>query len=192
MEITFDRSRMLKAVNTAKSFAEGSSAVKVLQGTFLSARGRQGPSDDDRPRRCGARSNWMPALPRRGPSRFPCKTLGTVLKALPHSRVSLRKEADDAIAWRPGLPKSVWRVVDVEEYPDINPPCERLAAMPLPASLVNKVAYAVSHDETRYTLNGVHVEAGAAGLKAGGHRRPPAGALPRPLASSGKRPGRRR
>ncbi|MDE0206630.1 MAG: hypothetical protein OXP66_11450, partial [Candidatus Tectomicrobia bacterium] len=37
MEITFDRSQMLKAVNTAKSFAEGSSALKVLQGTFLSA-----------------------------------------------------------------------------------------------------------------------------------------------------------
>ena len=62
---------------------------------------------------------------------------------------------------------------DAEEYPDVNPPQERLAAIPLPAALVNKVAYAVSQDETRYTLMGVNVEVGAAGLKlvaTDGHR----------------------
>ena len=62
---------------------------------------------------------------------------------------------------------------DAGEYPDINPPEERLAALPLAASLVNKVAYAVSSDQTRYTLNGVHVEAGGAGLRmvaTDGHR----------------------
>ena len=37
MEISFERSQMLKAVNTAKSFAEGSSALKILQSTFVSA-----------------------------------------------------------------------------------------------------------------------------------------------------------
>ena len=37
MEINFDRSQMLKAVNTVKTFAEGSSALKVLQSTFMSA-----------------------------------------------------------------------------------------------------------------------------------------------------------
>ena len=62
---------------------------------------------------------------------------------------------------------------DAGEYPDISPPEDRLAAMPLAASLVNKVAYAVSNDETRYTLNGVRVEVGAAGLRlvaTDGHR----------------------
>ena len=45
--------------------------------------------------------------------------------------------------------------------------------MPLNADLVDKVAYAVSKDETRYTLAGVYVEVSAGGLKlvaTNGHR----------------------
>ena len=47
MRITFDRSQMLKAVNTAKTFAEGSPALKVLQGMHLSAGVRPRPADND-------------------------------------------------------------------------------------------------------------------------------------------------
>ena len=171
MEITFDRSRMLKAVNTAKSFAEGSSALRVLQGAFLCAEsGRVRLTTTDLSLWCEVELDAR--VSEAGTVAVPVKTLGTVLKTLPQSRVSLRKEADDVLL---AAGSSEVRItgLDVGEYPDIDPPCERLAAMPLPASLVNKVAYAVSHDETRYTLNGVHIEAGASGLKmvaTDGHR----------------------
>ena len=171
MEITFDRSRMLKAVNTAKSFAEGSSALKVLQGAFLCVEaGKVRLTTTDLTLWCQVELDARVAEP--GTLAVPVKTLGTVLKTLPQSRVSLRKEEDDVLL-AAGASEVRITGLDAGEYPDINPPCERLAAMPLPASLVNKVAYAVSHDETRYTLNGVHIEASAAGLKmvaTDGHR----------------------
>jgi len=171
MEITFDRSQMLKAVNTAKNFAEASSGQKILQSTFVSAGfGRVRLTTTDLSLWCQVALDAR--TPQPGTVAVPVRTLGTVLKTLPHSRVSLRKDGDDV---RLAAASSEVRLagVDTEEFPDINPPQERLAAIPLPASLVNKVAYAVSQDETRYTLNGVHVEVGGAGLKlvaTDGHR----------------------
>ena len=171
MEIILDRSQMLKAVNTAKNFAEGSSGQKILQSTFVSAGfGRVRLTTTDLSLWCQVELDAR--TPQPGTVAVPVRTLGTVLKTLPHSRVSLRKEGDDVCL---AAASSEVRLagVDVEEFPDINPPQERLAAIPLPAALVNKVAYAVSNDETRYTLNGVNVEVGAAGLKlvaTDGHR----------------------
>ena len=171
MEITFDRSRMLKAVNTAKSLAEGSSALKILQSTFLSAgQGHIRLTATDLSLWCQVELEARTAEP--GTAAVPVRTLGTILKTLPHSRVSLRKEGDDVCL---SAASSEVRLagLDTEEYPDINPPEERLAAIPLPASLVNKIAYAVSNDVTRHTLNGVNIEVGAAGLKlvaTDGHR----------------------
>ena len=171
MQITFDRSQMLKAVNTAKSFAEGSSAMKILQSTFVSAGfGRVRLTTTDLSLSCQVELDAR--TPQPGTAAVPVRTLGTILKALPHSRVSLRKEGDD-VCLAAGSSEVRLAGVDVEEYPDVNPPQERLAAIPLPAALVNKVAYAVSHDESRYTLMGVNVEVGAAGLKlvaTDGHR----------------------
>ena len=171
MELNFDRSQMLKAVNTAKTFAEGSSALKVLQSAFVSAGfGRVYLTATDLTLWCQVGLDAR--TPQPGTAAVPVRTLGTVLKTLPHSHVSLHTEGDD-VCLAAGSSEVRITGFDADEYPDINPPQERLAAIPLPASLVNKVAYAVSNDETRYTLNGVHVEVGAAGLKlvaTDGHR----------------------
>ena len=170
MEITFDRSRMLKAVNTAKSFAD-SSGLKVLQNTLLSAGfGHVRLTTTNLSLWCQVELDAK--TPQPGTVLVPVRTLGTVLKTLPHSRVSLRKEGND-VCLASGSSDVRITGVDPDEYPEINPPQERLATVPLNASLVNKVAYAVSNDETRYTLNGVYVEVGAAGLRlvaTDGHR----------------------
>ena len=171
MEITFERSQMLKAVNTAKSFAEGSSGLKVLQSTFLSAAsGRVRLTATDLSIWCQVDLDARTSEP--GTAVVPVRTLGTILKTLPHSRVGLRKDGDD-VSLTAGSSEVRLAGIDAGEYPEINPSHERLAAIPLPASVVDKVAYAVSSDETRYTLNGVCIEVGAAGLKlvaTDGHR----------------------
>ena len=171
MEIIVDRSRMLKAVNMAKTFAESSSAMKVLQNTLLSAGcGRVRLATTDLSVFCQVELDAR--TPQPGTAAVPVRALGTVLKTLPQSRVSLRKDGDD-VCVAAGSSEIRLAGCDVEDYPDIEPPQERLAAIPLPAELVNKVAYAVSNDETRYTLNGVNIEVGAGGLKlvaSDGHR----------------------
>ena len=171
MEIIFDRSQMLKAVNMAKTFAESASAMKVLQSALLSAGGgRVRLTTTDLTLFCQV--DLDARTPEPGTAAVPVRALGTVLKTLPQSRVSLRKDGDD-VCLVAGTSEVRITGPEVEEYPDISPPEGRLAAIPLPAALVNKVAYAVSSDETRYTLNGVNIEVGAAGLKLSatdGHR----------------------
>ena len=94
MEITFDRSQMLKAVSMAKTFAESSSAVKVLQSALLAAEsGRVRLTTTDLSLRCQVELDAR--TPHPGTVAVPVRTLGTVLKTLPQSRVSLRKDGDD-------------------------------------------------------------------------------------------------
>ena len=170
MEISFDRSRMLKAVNTVKSFAD-SSGLKVLQSTLISAgQDRVRLTTTDLTLSCQVELDAR--TPEAGTVVVPVRALGTVLKTLPHSRVGLRKEGDN-VCLAAGSSKVRITGVDPDEYPEISAPQERLAAVPLNPSLVNKVAYAVSNDETRYTLGGVCTEVGVAGLKlvaTDGHR----------------------
>ena len=83
MEITFDRSQMLKAVNTAKTFAEGSSSMKILQSTFVSAGfGRVRLTTTDLSIWCQV--DLDARTPQPGTVAVPVRTLGTVLKTLPN------------------------------------------------------------------------------------------------------------
>ena len=171
MELSFDRNQMLKAVNTAKNFAETPSGLKVLQHAFMSAGfGHARLTTTDLGLWCQVELNAR--TPQPGTVTVPVRTLGKVLKALSQSRVSLHKEGDDV---RLVAGPSEVRVTGMEsdDYPEISPPQGRLLSMPINAALVDKVAYAVSKDETRYTLTGVYVEVGAGGLKllaTNGHR----------------------
>ena len=175
MEILFDRSQMLKAVNTAKNFAETPSGLKILQHAFVSAGfGRTRLTTTDLTLWCQAEIDTQ--TPQPGTAVVPVRTMGKVLKSLSQSRVSLRKDGD-GVCFAAGA--SEVRVTglgpddDADEYPEISPPQGRLLSMPLNAALVDKVAYAVSKDETRYTLAGVYVELSAGGLKllaTDGHR----------------------
>ena len=162
MKIFVDRSQMLKAVSMAKNFAEASSGQKVLQSAFLSAGfGRVRLTTTDLTLWCQV--DFDAQTPKPGTAVVPVRTMGTILKTLPHSHASLHKEGDE-VCFAAGSSEVRLAGADAEEYPDINPPEGRLAAIPLPAALVNRVAYAVSKD-ARDTLGGVFTEVGTAGLK---------------------------
>ena len=171
MQVILNRNQAMKAVDTAKNFAETPSGLKVLQHAFLSAGfGRVRLTTTDLVLWCQVELDAQ--TPQPGTATVPVRTLGKVLKALPQSRVSLHQEGDDV---RLVAGPSEVRVTgfDSDEYPEISPPQGRLLSMPINAALVDKVAYAVSKDETRYTLAGVFIEVGGGGLKllaTNGHR----------------------
>ena len=175
MGIILNKDQALKAVNVAKNFAETPSGLKILQHAFVSAGfGRARLTTTDLALWCQVEVDAQ--TPQPGTALVPVRTMSKVLKSLSQSRVSLHKDGDD-VRFVAG-PSEV-RVAglgpddDPDEFPEINPPQDRLLAMPLNAALVDKVAYAVSKDETRYTLAGVYVEVSAGGLKlvaTNGHR----------------------
>ena len=179
MEIILNRDRALKAVNVAKNFAETPSGLKILQHAFVSAGfGRVRLTTTDLALWCQVEMDAQ--TPQPGTAMVPVRTMGKVLKSLSQSRVSLHKDGD-GVRFVAG-PSEV-RVAglgpddDADEYPEIDPPQDRLLAMPLNAAVVDKVAYAVSKDETRYTLAGVYVEVSAGWLEAGGDQWAQVGSL---------------
>ena len=158
MEILFNRSQAMKAVDVARNFAESASGLKVLQGAFVSAGfGRVRLTTTDLELWCQVELDAQ--TPQPGKALVPVRNLGTVLKNMPDSHVHLRSEGDDVVC-RADPSEVRLSGLDVEDYPDVEEPEGCVLSMPLTAPLVDKVAYAVSKDETRYTLNGVlmHVE----------------------------------
>ena len=171
MEILFNKDQAMKAVDVAKNFAEGASGLKVLQGVLLSAEsGRVRLTTTDLTLWCQVELDAQ--TPQPGKALMPVRGLATVVKNMPHSRVQLRSAGDDAVCVG-GSSEVRLKGIDIEDYPDVEAPEGRWLSMPLTAALVDKVAYAVSRDETRYTLSGVLVEVAGRQLKlvaTDGHR----------------------
>ena len=156
MEIILNKDQAMKAVDVARNFAEGASGLGVLQGALLSAEdGYVRLTTTDLGLWCQVGIDAQ--TPEAGEVLVPVKGLATVLKNMPGSRVQLRSEGDDVVCVG-GSSEVRLKGTDVEEYPSVDEPEGRWLSMPLSAALVDRVAYAVSKDETRYTLNGVLLE----------------------------------
>ena len=156
MEIILNREQAMKGVDVARNFAAGASGMTALQGVLVSADdGRVRLTTTDLDLWCQVELEAQ--TPQPGKALMPVRGLGTVLKHMPLSRVELRSAADDVVC---EAASSEVRLtgIDADEYPNIEAPEGRVMSMPLAAALVDKVAYAVSKDETRYTLNGVLLE----------------------------------
>ena len=153
MEIICNREQAMKAVDVARNFAESATGLDVLQGALLSAEsGRVRLTTTDLEVWCQVELDAQ--TPQTGKALVPARKLGTVLKNMPDSRVRLRSEGDDVVC-KAGPSEVRLSGLDMEEYPDVEEPEGCLLSMPLTAALVDKVAYAASKDETRYTLTGV-------------------------------------
>ena len=153
MEILLDRNQAMKAVDVARNFAESASGFDVLKGVLVSAEaGRVRLTTTDLEVWCQVELDARTPVP--GKVLAPVRKLGTVLKNMPDSRVRLRSDGDDVVC-EAGSSEVRLSGLDMEEYPDVEEPEERVLALPLTAALVDRVAYAASRDATRYTLTGV-------------------------------------
>ena len=172
MEITLNREQAMRAVDVVRNFAEGASGLKVLQGVLVSAHpGCVRLVTTDLAVWCQV-DLWDAQTPEPGEVLVTARNLATVLKTMPASRVHLRSEGEDVVC-EAGSSEVRLTGLDVQEFPDVGLPEGRLLMMPLEAALIDKVAYAVSRDETRYTLCGVHLEVEGRHLKlvaTDGHR----------------------
>ena len=168
MQIILNKDHMVKAVNVATRFAEGAAGIKALQGVLVSAEsGHVRLTTTDLALWCQAELDAR--TEGSGTVLVPVRTLGKALKSLPGNRVTLTTDGDD-VCLQAGPSEIRVSGLEPDDYPEIDlpegsHPSGPLVRMPLAASLVDSVAYAVSRDETRYTLAGVHVEVGTAGFK---------------------------
>ena len=153
MQIILNKVQAMKAVDVARNFAESASGLSVLQGVLVSAGfGRVRLTTTDLALWCQVELDAQ--TPQPGKALVPVRNLGKALKTMPDSHVQLRSDGD-GVVWQAGPSEVRLCRLDLEEYPDVVEPEGCLLSMPITAALVDKVAYAVSTDETRYALTGV-------------------------------------
>ena len=104
------------------------------------------------------------------------KHLYEIVKALPEASVTLKKAANNYLEVKSG--PSEFRIVGLpaEDFP-AHPRYDKVHFVPIEAAtllrLIDRTAFAVSSDETRYNLNGVFFETSADGIRlvaTDGHR----------------------
>lgn len=166
MEILLNREQTMKGVETARAFCESASGLKVLQHAHVSAGfGRVRVTTTDLVTWCQVEVKGETAQP--GTALVPAKAWAKVLKNLPGRVFSMRKDVEDLVFSAGGSEVTV-AGMEPEEFPEVDVPEGRLLAMPLRASMVDEVAYAVGKDETRYAMTGVLVKASEGNLELAG------------------------
>jgi DNA polymerase-3 subunit beta len=176
MELKIGVQELARALSRSQGIVEKKSTMPILSHVLLEARKTNelavSATDLDI-----SISGVHPAeVVREGAVTVSARHLFDIVKALPEPTVTLRKQANNYLEVRCG--PAEFRIVGLapEDFPSL-PKFEKVPFVPLaPATLlalVERTAFAVSSDETRYNLNGVYFEPAAGAIRlvaTDGHR----------------------
>jgi DNA polymerase-3 subunit beta len=175
MKITCMKQDILDGLQAVQSIIGGKTPLPILSNVLLEAEGKElvlTTTDLE----VGMRRKVPAKVERKGAITLPAKRLLAILRELPMSEVTLEatdgKEVEiryDASYFKVfGLPKD-----DFPKLPEFDKTGSlKLARGPF-ADLIRKTHYAVSHDESRYVLNGLYLvlsKGKAAGVATDGRR----------------------
>jgi len=177
MKLTIDRAALLKALGHVQSVVERRNTIPILSNVLITAEGDQvrfSATDLDIEIIEAAEARVAQA----GSTTAPAHTLYDIARKLPEgSEVSLETDAEDSkltlIAGRakfdlPCLPASDFPVLSADDLTHTF----QLGPSEL-SRLIDKTRFAISTEETRYYLNGIHLHAMGSVLRAvatDGHR----------------------
>lgn len=163
MKLTLDRAALLKALEPAVRVIERRNTIPILSNVLLRAEGAElvitGTDLDIELRSHCAAEVAMP-----GAITLPAGTLHDIIRKLPEA-AAIALEMDpqrQAIILRSGRSRFVIQTLPESDFPDISAG-EMSHRFEMPATDLARViaatAFAISTEETRYYLNGVHMHA---------------------------------
>jgi len=163
MKLTIDRAALLKALGHVQSVVERRNTIPILSNVLITAEGNEARfSATDLDIEIIEAAEARVAQP--GSTTAPAHTLYDIARKLPEgSEVSLETDAEDAkltlIAGRakfdlPCLPASDFPVLSADDLTHTF----QLGPSEL-SRLIDKTRFAISTEETRYYLNGIHLHA---------------------------------
>jgi DNA polymerase-3 subunit beta len=176
MEIKAKRGDLLATLYWAQSIVERRNTMPILANALIDAqKGNIQLAATDL--EVGVRGVVDGEVVKPGTLTINAKKLYEIIREIPTEQVQLKRLENDWVEIRSG--KSLFKIVgmDAREFPQF-PSFDAKGRATVPASLIRgmieRTIFAVSTDETRYSLNGVFVEQGAAGsvrmVSTDGHR----------------------
>ncbi|HWO41647.1 MAG TPA: DNA polymerase III subunit beta [Candidatus Eisenbacteria bacterium] len=176
MEIEAQRGDLLAALYWTQSIVERRNTMPILANVLLEAqKAKLKVTATDL--EVGVRASAESEVISEGSVTVNAKKLYEIIREVPDERVHLKRLENDWVEVRSG--KSVFKIVglDAREFPQF-PKIETRHLASLPGSairgMIERTIFAVSTDETRYSLNGVFLEQGNDGnvrmVATDGHR----------------------
>lgn len=176
MEFQIAAEELAKALHRAQGIAERKTTIPILANVLLQAKGATvsfTAFDLD----IGLVSEHPAEVLKEGAITLSSKHLFDLVRALPESKVVLKRSGNNAVEIRCGTANFKLLGMPAEEYPAL-PKEEKSTLVKADGKalldMIHKTAFAISTDETRYMLNGLYFEASDAGtvrtVSTDGHR----------------------
>jgi DNA polymerase-3 subunit beta len=176
MEIKAKRGELLATLYWTQSIVERRNTMPILANVLIEAQKmniRVTATDLE----VGVRGEVEGEVPKEGTITVNAKKLYEIIREVPSDQVQIKRLENDWVEIRSG--RSVFKIVgmDAKEFPQF-PKFDDAGLSTTPSSalreMIERTIFAVSTDETRYSLNGVFVEQGEAGkvrmVATDGHR----------------------
>ena len=157
MEVVLDRDAFLKGLQMVQNIVEPRQTLPILANVLLEAEGesvRMTATDLE----VGARVSVPAKVGAKGTVTVSARKLGEIVKELPAAAVALKVTENVMVSLRCG--GATYRLVGLaaDDFPPVVPASPQswvtLEAKTL-REMLTQTSFAVSHDETRYALNGV-------------------------------------
>jgi DNA polymerase III subunit beta len=166
MKIKISKSTLSAALNQVGGITSGNSPLAILSNVLIEAGGsglKLSTTDLDR---C-ATKRIEADIEEPGKVTLPVKRLSSIVRELPTEEISIEVNAQNIATIRSG--PSVFKIngLPASEFPEMGFVADGLKVAINQADLkaaLDKTAYAMSADETRYILNGVYFEVQPAGV----------------------------
>jgi DNA polymerase III subunit beta len=184
MKLKISRDELLRATTRTQSVVERRGTLPILANVLIRA-------EDDHVTLCGTDlevgvvSTHPAEIELSGRTTLAARKLHEIVRELDQDEVTIEALADSRVRICAGASDFSLLAVSADEYPSL-PSSEGAAFVPIEAgllgSLIDRTLYATSTDETRYHLNGIHMEVIAEGrlrlVATDGHRLALADATP--------------
>jgi len=161
MELKIGVQELARALSRSQGIVEKKSTMPILSHVLLEARKTNELAVSATDLDISVSGVHPAEVVREGAVTVSARHLFDIVKALPEPTVTLRKQANNYLEVRCG--PAEFRIVGLapEDFPSL-PKFEKVPFVPLAPEtllgLVERTAFAVSSDETRYNLNGVYFE----------------------------------
>lgn len=161
MEFKIKKETFLKALHKVQGIIETRKTMPILSNVFIEAHA-DGIDVTATDLEVGMKSSYAATVTKPGKVTISAKKIYEILKELPDSEIYFSTRENDWIDLRCG--KAQFNIVGLspDEFPYF-PKTDDCTFIKLDSSILNsmveKTAYAICHDETKYSLNGVFIKA---------------------------------
>jgi DNA polymerase-3 subunit beta len=160
MRVTMSKNEFIKSLAKVQGIVERRNTLPILSYVLMSAQG-SGVEIVSTDLEVGLKASYDAEVAQPGTVTIMAKKAFEIARELPEEEVEIRSEDREWVRLSSG--RATFRMAGLpkEDFPDLpkysprsSLQISRTAAM----DMVAKTAFAISHDQTRYALNGVHME----------------------------------